>query len=73
VKNFNRTIAWKTTQALFFTAGGTGMVAFAATLQWWLVLMGIGVVGLTWFMIYKLLEGLSRDSKPSMEICDTVR
>jgi hypothetical protein len=60
----NRSLIFKTTQTLLMAVGGTGMIAFAATLQWWLMLIGAGVVSGTWFLIYKLLESIALPRTP---------
>lgn len=69
----NKLIAFRTTQTLLTAIGGVGMVAFAATLQWWLMLIGAATVGLTWFLLYKLLEGIASDSRPRRAVSDVAR
>lgn len=49
----NKRVAWHSTQALLIVVGGTGTIAFAATLPWWLDVTGFCVLSLTWFLIYR--------------------
>ena len=56
---WRKDIAWKTTQTLLICVGGTGGVAFMASLAPWLALMGFGCITLTWFVLYRLLLDLA--------------
>jgi hypothetical protein len=58
LKQINKRIAWHATQNLLIVVGGTMSVAFAATLQWWLAIGGVGMLCLTWILLYKLELGI---------------
>lgn len=55
----NASLAWKATQTLLIAVGSVETVAFAATLQWWLIIALGGSLALTWGLLYKMLAGIA--------------
>lgn len=57
--NFNKQLAWHTTQTVLISVGAVETASFVASLQWWLMIVFAGMIAAIWTFVYKLLEGFS--------------